>query len=104
METKKAKNAEFHVLLSGVDLPEEVEKRIELRIQEVVTSELAGFRPNPDDPGRPPRKGPIPGGPYIVIPPIKWPGYILRALGKNLAQINGQELRQLEEISQRGML
>jgi hypothetical protein len=43
METKT--QSEFHVILNGVKLPEETEKKIEKEIQRLVMSELAGYKP-----------------------------------------------------------
>lgn len=80
--TKKsnAKGSEFHVILGDIKLSADAEKRIEGLIQQAVLSELVSYKPNPDDPyPRNPWPGPWPGplGPIVVIPPIRWPGFII---------------------------
>lgn len=74
--TKKAasaKGSEFHVILGNIKLSAAAEARIQSGIQSVVMSELAGYKPNPDDTP----KSPFPWGSTIVIPPIRWPGFIM---------------------------
>ena len=72
--------SEFHVILGDIKLSAEAEKRIEAQIQQVVLAELAGYKPNPDD-TRPPRPWPGPWsgsfGQLVIVPPIKWPGFII---------------------------
>ncbi|MVM40303.1 hypothetical protein GO730_26065 [Spirosoma sp. HMF3257] len=47
--TKHEKGSEFHVVLSGLKLPNHLENRIASEIQRVVSAALADY-PNPDDP------------------------------------------------------
>ena len=113
METSKdSKGSEFHVLLSGLKLPADLEKKIATGIQSVVSSALAGY-PGPDDPGD---DGPAGGGhqphfgggngAYVVIPAKRWIGYWLKMLAEDLtinpAEIDVQQ-RQLQQGLQRQM-
>ena len=100
------KGSEFHVLLGDVKLSVESEARIQAGIQSLVNQELVAYKPNPDDSGKPPKNpfGIGGGGPHIIIPPIKWPGYILmrirdiNALPGSLNQVN-----EIEKLSRNGM-
>lgn len=99
------KGSEFHVLLSDIKLSAESESRIQAGIQSLVNSELVAYKPNPDDSGRPPRNPFGTGGnPHIVIPPIKWPGYILLRL-KDVANIKESipQVIDVQGLSKSGM-
>jgi hypothetical protein len=74
------KGSEFHVKLDGIKLSGESEKRIEASIQAAVMNELAGFKPNPDDPtgSSTHLKNPI-----IIIKPHPWPGLIAKKILPN---------------------
>ena len=109
---KESKGSEFHVLLSGLKLPDALEKRLSADIQRVVASALAGY-PGPDGPdddgpaggGHGPIIGPRGGllTPHIVIPPRRWNGYLLRVVGQDF-KINPAEVNGLEQQLQRGIL
>lgn len=100
------KGSEFHVLLGDIKLSAESESRIQAGIQSLVNSELVAYKPNPDDSGRPPRNPFGPGGnPHIVIPPIKWPGYILMRLKDiNVFKENIPQVIDVQGLSKSGML
>jgi hypothetical protein len=92
----KAKSGnEFYVKLENIQLSAESVGRIEAGIQSLVMSELAGYKPNPDDPyptGPWPPKGWRPHWPIIVRPPRPWPGLIARKLlPKEIAGLNINE-------------
>lgn len=106
---KNSKGSEFHVLLSGLKLPAQLESKIASGIQSVVSSALAGY-PNPDDPdgndgpaggGHGPLHG-IGNGPYVVIPSIRWRGYWIRALGQDF-KINPAEIDIQQQQLQKGI-
>ncbi|QJW91061.1 hypothetical protein HNV11_17610 [Spirosoma taeanense] len=108
--SKDSKGSEFHVLLSGMKLPARLENKIAAQIQSVVSSALAGY-PNPDDPdgddgpaGGGGGGGPFPGGggPYAVIPSIRWKGYWIKALGKDF-RINPAEIDAQQRHLQKGI-
>lgn len=111
METSKdSKGSEFHVLLSGLKLPAALEKKIASSIQSAVSSALAGY-PNPDDPDGDDGpdggggKGPFAGGsgsPYVVLPSIRWRGYWIKALGKDL-RITPADIDVQQQQLQRGI-
>lgn len=68
---------EFKVVLDGIKLSADAEKRIEKGIQSLVMQELAGYKPNPDGPvGGPIKVGPIPGRTFHI--PIDWIGIVAR--------------------------
>jgi hypothetical protein len=100
------KGSEFHVLLGDVKLSSESEARIQAGIQSLVNQELVAYKPNPDDSGKPPKNpfGTGGGGPHIIIPPIKWPGYILMRL-KDLNSLPGvlNQVNEIEKLSRTGM-
>jgi hypothetical protein len=99
------KGSEFHVLLGDIKLSAESEARIQAGIQSMVNQELVAYKPNPDDSGKPPKNpfGPG-GGPHIIIPPIKWPGYILWNIKDFSVLPNlGSQLAEFQNISKNGM-
>ena len=107
--SKDSKGSEFHVLLSGMKLPAQLESKMAAEIQAVVTRNLAGY-PSPDDPNGndgPAGGGPQPhigiGGPYVFIPPIRWRGIWLKALAKDF-KINPAELDTQQIQLQKGFL
>lgn len=94
------KGSEFHVVLGNMKLSRESEQRISSAIQAAVLSELAAYKPNPDDPGNP--FGPkVPGGggphPHIVLRP-EWLGIIMHRL-EGLRELEGVT-KELEKIGQ----
>jgi hypothetical protein len=95
------KGSEFHVLLGDIKLSAESESRIQAGIQSLVNSELVAYKPNPDDSGRPSKNPFGPGGnPHIVIPPIKWPGYILMRLKDiNVFKENINQVFEIQNLS-----
>jgi hypothetical protein len=95
------KGSEFHVLLGDIKLSAESESRIQAGIQSLVNSELVAYKPNPDGPDRPPRNPFGTGGnPHIVIPPIKWPGYILlRMKDINVFKENILQVSEMQNLS-----
>ncbi len=98
--------SEFHVLLGDIKLSAESEARIQAGIQTLVNQELVGFTPNPDDSGKP-HRNPFGGGgtPHIIIPPIKWPGYILLRVKDLGALVNvGPQVIDIQKFSQKGFL
>lgn len=100
-QAKDGKGSEFHVLLSGLKLPTELEGKIAAGIQSVVSSALAGYKPNPDDPND--DDGPFGGGgPHIVIPPIRWRGIWIKVLNKDLV-INRGEIEVQQKLLQKGV-
>ena len=107
--TKHEKGSEFHVVLSGMKLPNHIENRIAADIQRVVSSALAGY-PNPDDPSGGndgPAGGHGPHGPgrlgaYVTMPFNGWLGLLIVNLRKNLA-INKEQILQQETLLQNGI-
>ncbi|GAB3997709.1 hypothetical protein GCM10028807_43430 [Spirosoma daeguense] len=109
METRKnSKGSEFHILLSGMKLPAQLENKIAAGIQSVVASALAGY-PNPDDPDG--NDGPVGGGgnpfpggggPHVVIPSIRWKGYWIKALGDDF-RVSLDEVKIQQEMLQKGV-
>jgi hypothetical protein len=109
--TKNVKGSEFHVVMSGMKLPERLENRIASEIQRVVSAALNDY-PNPDDPdgvdgpaGGPigPRKhGTGRFGPYIHIPSKEWLGKWIYALGKDF-KINPDVIAPQEKLLQNGV-
>jgi hypothetical protein len=107
--SKVSKGSEFHVLLSGLKLSAEMEKKIESGIQTVVASALAGY-PNPDDPDG--NDGPIGGGSgpkpggslgvHVVIPSLRWKGYWIKTLPRDLV-IRPAELEAQQKQLQKGL-
>ena len=88
--TKHEKGSEFHVVLSGLKLPEKIEAHVEAEIQRVVASALVGY-PNPDDPtgNDGPAGGHGPHGPgrlggYALIPFNGWRGLLAINFKENL--------------------
>ena len=77
MESTKTSTSQFHVDLGDIQLSPEAAQRIEAKIQEAVLSELAAYKPNPDDDYKPRPWWPK-GGPIVVIPPRDWWGFIIR--------------------------
>jgi hypothetical protein len=100
------KGSEFHVLLGEVKLSSESEARIQAGIQTLVNQELVGYTPNPDDSGTPHRNPFGTGGnPHIVIPPIKWPGYILMRINDIPSLSHAmQNVIDIQKFSQNGMM
>lgn len=76
-------SSEFQVKLEGVKFSREAETRIESGIRSLVLQELAGYTPNPDDPGHY-HPHPHPHGegglPPVIFVPIKWPGLLMHVL------------------------
>lgn len=106
--SKESKGSEFHVLLSGMKLPAQLEAKMAADIQAVVTRNLAGY-PGPDDPDG--NDGPAGGlhhphvgigGPYVFIPPIRWRGIWIKALGKDF-KVNPAEIDAQQGQLQRGI-
>jgi len=77
MEPKKPKTSEFHVDLGDIQLSPAATQRIEAKIQEAVLSELAGYRPNPEDDDKPKPWWPK-GSPLVVFRPKEWMGIWVR--------------------------
>ncbi|GAB3717400.1 hypothetical protein GCM10027592_59480 [Spirosoma flavus] len=105
--TKNTKGSEFHVLLSGMKLPAQLERKIAAGIQSVVSSALAGY-PNPDDPdgndGPAGGGGAFPGGggPHVVIPPSRWKGYWIKVLDRDF-KVSLDQIKVQEELLQKGI-
>ncbi|MBD2702211.1 hypothetical protein IC229_16280 [Spirosoma sp. BT702] len=106
--SKNTKGSEFHVLLSGMKLPARLESKIAAGIQTVVASALAGY-PNPDDPDGDdgPAGGgggsfPGGGGSHVVIPPSRWKGYWIKAIGRDL-KVSLDEIKVQEGLLQKGI-
>ena len=86
--------SEFHVKLEGIKFSSKVEKRIEAGIQSLIMNELAGYKPNPDDPdGRTPG---LLGNPIIIVKPKLWPGFIVM----KLEQLDEKILKRLKVVEQ----
>jgi len=71
----------FQIKLDGITLTPDVEKKIQSRLQTVISEELSSLKPITD--------GTV-GVPHIFIP-IKYPGFIVRGLNpKELTDIERQ--------------
>lgn len=108
--TKYVKGSEFHVVMSGMKLPDHLENRIASEIQRVVSAALTDY-PHPDDPDG--DDGPAGGqlqsaiarfGPLVHIPPRRWKGKWIYALNKDLdLRINNDLFTQQEKLLQNGL-
>lgn len=88
------KGTEFHVLLGDIKLSADAEARIEQGIQSLVMSELSAYKPDPNAPDKKrPKKGP-----FVVIPPIPWPGFIIRDI-RDLSTLKDNVL-EMEKLAQ----
>lgn len=75
--TESKDNNGFHVKLEGLELSNDARERVQAGIQAVVLRELAAYKPNPDDNGKPSRHL---GGGVVIVPPKQWWGFIVRQL------------------------
>ena len=106
--TKYSKGSEFHVVLSGMKLPDHLENRIASEIQRVVSAALTDY-PNPDDPDG--DDGPAGGqrqsaiarfGSLVHIPPKRWQGKWIYALGNDF-RINTEVIDMQQKLLQKGL-